>query len=308
MPEKEKDQILEQFISYLQFERRYSEKTIEAYQKDLLEVKSFLKANGGFSGWENVEARDVEVYLQQLASNKLAQTTQLRKASSLRSFFRFLTKRKIVKVDPTQTIALRASGKRLPQFFYRSEIKQVIETMKDQTPLTIRNLALFELFYTTGMRVSEVSSLLINQIDFDSKLILVHGKGNKDRYTAFDENTYKALKDYLENSRPKLLGRKEDQNILFLNNFGDPITDRGIEYVMKKVFNKAGISGNVHPHELRHSFATAMLNNGADLRTVQELLGHSNLSTTQIYTHVTMKHLQSEYEKFFPRNTEKEDD
>ncbi|MBD5430895.1 MAG: tyrosine recombinase XerC [Lactobacillus sp.] len=308
MPEKEKDQILEQFISYLQFERRYSEKTIEAYQKDLLEVKSFLKANGGFSGWENVEARDVEVYLQQLASNKLAQTTQLRKASSLRSFFRFLTKRKIVKVDPTQTIALRASGKRLPQFFYGSEIKQVIETMKDQTPLTIRNLALFELFYTTGMRVSEVSSLLINQIDFDSKLILVHGKGNKDRYTAFDENTYKALKNYLKNSRPKLLGRKEDQNILFLNNFGDPITDRGIEYVMKKVFNKAGISGNVHPHELRHSFATAMLNNGADLRTVQELLGHSNLSTTQIYTHVTMKHLQSEYEKFFPRNTEKEDD
>lgn len=308
MPEKEKDQILEQFISYLQFERRYSEKTIEAYQKDLLEVKSFLKANGGFSGWENVEARDVEVYLQQLASNKLAQTTQLRKASSLRSFFRFLTKRKIVKVDPTQTIALRASGKRLPQFFYESEIKQVIETMKDQAPLTIRNLALFELFYTTGMRVSEVSSLLIYQIDFDSKLILVHGKGNKDRYTAFDENTYKALKDYLENSRPKLLGRKEDQNILFLNNFGDPITDRGIEYVMKKVFNKAGISGNVHPHELRHSFATAMLNNGADLRTVQELLGHSNLSTTQIYTHVTMKHLQSEYEKFFPRNTEKEDD
>ena len=308
MPEKEKDQILEQFISYLQFERRYSEKTIEAYQKDLLEVKSFLKANGGFSGWENVEARDVEVYLQQLASNKLAQTTQLRKASSLRSFFRFLTKRKIVKVDPTQTIALRASGKRLPQFFYGSEIKQVIETMKDQTPLTIRNLALFELFYTTGMRVSEVSSLLINQIDFDSKLILVHGKGNKDRYTAFDENTYKALKNYLKNSRPKLLGRKEDQNILFLNNFGDPITDRGIEYVMKKVFNKAGISGNVHPHELRHSFATEMLNNGAVLRTVQELLGHSNLSTTQIYTHVTMKHLQSEYEKFFPRNTEKEDD
>lgn len=299
---------LEQFISYLRYERRYSEKTIISYQTDLLEAKSFWQENGGFKGWKKVETRDVEVYLQQLASQNLARSTQMRKMSSLRSFFRFLTKRKIVKIDPTQTISLRSKHRRLPQFFYEPEIQKVIDSLQDGSVLSIRNLALFELFYTTGMRVSEVSALTLRQIDFDLKTILVHGKGNKDRYVIFDEQTANALQNYLDESRPKLLGIKEDPGNIFLNNQGCALTDRGIEYIMQKVFNKAGISGKVHPHELRHSFATAMLNNGADLRTVQELLGHSNLSTTQIYTHVTMKHLQSEYQKFFPRSKEKDED
>ncbi|GAA3629906.1 tyrosine recombinase XerC [Lactobacillus hamsteri] len=299
---------LEQFISYLRYERRYSEKTITSYQTDLLEAKSFWQGNGGFKSWKNIETRDVEVYLQQLASQNLARSTQMRKMSSLRSFFRFLTKRKIVKIDPTQTISLRKKHRRLPQFFYEPEIQRVIDSLQDGSVLSTRNLALFELFYTTGMRVSEVSALTFKQIDFELKTILVHGKGNKDRYVVFDDKTANALKKYLDESRPKLLGMKEDPGNIFLNNQGRALTDRGIEYIMQKVFNKAGVSGKVHPHELRHTFATAMLNNGADLRTVQELLGHSNLSTTQIYTHVTMKHLQSEYQKFFPRNKEKDED
>lgn len=297
---------LDLFISYLKFERHYSEKTIRSYQTDLLEAKSFWQKNGGFNSWKNVVSRDVEVYLQWLAQEKLARSTQMRKMSSLRSFYRFLTKRHLVKVDPTQTVSLRTEERRLPQFFYEPEMKQVIKSLQSSDPLTIRNLALFELFYTTGMRVSEVSELTLEQIDFDLKMILVHGKGRKDRYVAFDDETAANLKRYLEDSRPQLLATKETERV-FLNNQGEAITDRGIEYVMQKVFNKAGISGKVHPHELRHSFATAMLNNGADLRTVQELLGHSNLSTTQIYTHVTMAHLQSEYQKFFPRNNEKEE-
>lgn len=300
MPKNDK---LALFISYLKNERQYSKNTILSYQTDLLEAKSFWRENGGFVDWDKIQTRDIEVYLQSMAERKLSRNSQMRKMSSLRSFYRFLAKRKLIKVDPTQTIVLRTEERKLPQFFYTPEMKQVISSLQGNTALTERNLALFELFYTTGMRVSEVSSLKINQVDFDLQMILVHGKGNKDRYVAFDDKTKSALQNYLENARPKLLGSKADQDFIFLNNQGQPLTDRGIEYIMQRTFNKAGISGKVHPHELRHTFATAMLNNGADLRTVQELLGHENLSTTQIYTHVTMAHLQDEYQKFFPRNS-----
>lgn len=304
---KENNDELALFISYLKNERQYSEKTIDSYQRDLLEVKSFWQENGGFNGWEKVQTRDIEVYLQYLADKKLARNTQIRKISSLRSFYKFLVKRKIVKVDPVQTITLRSEGHRLPQVFYEPEMKQVIDSLQDNKPLTKRNLALFELFYTTGMRVSEISSLKINQIDFNMKTILVHGKGKKDRYVIFDNQTKKVLNDYLENVRLHLLRQKDDEGYVFLNNQGQGLSARGIEYIMQKVFNKAGVSGKVHPHELRHTFATTMLNNGADLRTVQELLGHANISTTQIYTHVSTAHLKDEYQKFFPRNKEKEE-
>ncbi|KRL90842.1 tyrosine recombinase XerC [Lactobacillus kalixensis] len=306
MTKEDKDK-LTLFISYLTNERQYSDKTIIFYQKDLLEAKTFWQENGGFNGWTKVQTRDVEVYLQHLAEKKLARTSQMRKMSSLRSFYRFLVKRKLIKIDPVQTITLRSEEHRLPQFFYAPEIKQVLASLRGNTPLMKRNLALFELFYTTGMRVSEVSGLKLNQINFDMNSILVHGKGKKDRYVFFDEQTKEAISEYLDTARSKLLKNSEEKDYVFLNNQGQALTDRGIEYIMQRVFNKAGIGGKVHPHELRHTFATAMLNNGADLRTVQELLGHTNISTTQIYTHVTTAYLKDEYQKFFPRNKEKDE-
>lgn len=299
----EKQDELTHFISYLQNERHYSDLTISSYQTDLLEAKKFWQNNGGFDGWKNVQERDIQIYLQNLADRKLARSSQSRQMSSLHSFFRFLTRRKFIQIDPTQGIALRRGEKKLPEFFYENELKQVFDSLKGNQPLTVRNLALFELFYATGMRVSEVSNLTLHQIDLNLQTILVHGKGNKDRYVAFDDHTKKSLVKYLEDARPNLLKDDAEQHV-FLSNLGKPLSKRGIEYVMQKTFNQAGISGKVHPHELRHTFATAMLNNGADLRSVQELLGHSSLSATQIYTHVTMAHLKSDYEKYFPRNKE----
>ncbi|ADX70327.1 site-specific tyrosine recombinase/integron integrase [Lactobacillus helveticus] len=299
----EKQDELTHFISYLQNERHYSELTISSYQTDLLEAKKFWQENGGFDGWKNVQERDIQIYLQNLADRKLVRSSQARQMSSLHSFFRFLTRRKFIKIDPTQGITLRRGEKKLPEFFYGNELKQVFDSLKGNKPLTMRNLALFELFYATGMRVSEVSNLTLRQIDLNLQTILVHGKGNKDRYVAFDDHTKKSLVRYLEDARPNLLKDETEQHV-FLSNLGNPLSKRGIEYVMQKTFNQAGISGKVHPHELRHTFATAMLNNGADLRSVQELLGHSSLSATQIYTHVTMAHLKSDYEKYFPRNKE----
>lgn len=299
----EKQDELTHFISYLQNERHYSDLTISSYQTDLLEAKKFWQNNGGFDGWKNVQERDIQIYLQNLADRKLARSSQARQMSSLHSFFRFLTRRKFIQIDPTQGIALRRGEKKLPEFFYENELNQVFDSLKGNQPLTVRNLALFELFYATGMRVSEVSNLTLHQIDLNLQTILVHGKGNKDRYVAFDDHTKKSLVKYLEDARPNLLKDDAEQHV-FLSNLGKPLSKRGIEYVMQKTFNQAGISGKVHPHELRHTFATAMLNNGADLRSVQELLGHSSLSATQIYTHVTMAHLKSDYEKYFPRNKE----
>lgn len=299
----EKQDELTHFISYLQNERHYSELTISSYQTDLLEAKKFWQENGGFDGWKNVQERDIQIYLQNLADRKLVRSSQARQMSSLHSFFRFLTRRKFIKIDPTQGITLRRGEKKLPEFFFGNELKQVFDSLKGNKPLTMRNLALFELFYATGMRVSEVSNLTLRQIDLNLQTILVHGKGNKDRYVAFDDHTKKSLVRYLEDARPNLLKDETEQHV-FLSNLGNPLSKRGIEYVMQKTFNQAGISGKVHPHELRHTFATAMLNNGADLCSVQELLGHSSLSATQIYTHVTMAHLKSDYEKYFPRNKE----
>lgn len=287
------------FISYLKNERGYSEKTLLAYQTDLLKAKSFWHDNGGFNGWTLVTTRDIEVYLQYLANQSLARSSQIRKLSALRSFFNFLARRQIVKIDPTQTISLKKKDKPLPEFFYSEEMQRVLTSLNKSDQLSKRNLALFRLLYATGIRVSEVSEMKIDQIDFSMNTILIHGKGNKDRYVVFDKDTARALATYLNDVRSDMLGNESDQNFVFLNNRGQKLSARGIEYIMQKVFNAAGISGKVHPHELRHSFATAMLKNGADLRTVQELLGHSNLSTTQIYTHVTMAHLQDEYEKYF---------
>lgn len=304
---KNNDQLILRFIDYLRNERIYSENTVTSYLSDLQEFRHFLEKNGGFNGWTKISRRDVELFLQELTNDNASQATKSRKMSTLRSFFGYLNKRDILEIDPTETISLRRGEKKLPEFFYANELKKVFDSLQGSDPLILRNKAMFELFYATGMRVSEIASLKLNQIDFDLKIILVHGKGNKDRYVAFTDQAKMTLKDYLERGRGQLLEKSEDKGYVFLNNRGKNLTSRGIEYIMQKVFTAAGVSGKVHPHMLRHSFATELLNNGADLRSVQELLGHESLSTTQIYTHVSMQHLQNDYQKFFPRKN-KEDE
>lgn len=300
-----KKSLLEQFKDYLAYERGYSNLTLTAYLNDLKQAEDFWKNNGGFNGFKQVTSRDIEIYIASLASTGLSQASQARKLSSLKSFYKFLTRRNLVEVDPTQTVSIHRKSKELPEFFYEPEIKKVLDSLSASDKLTVRNKAMFELFYATGMRVSEVSNLTLEQIDFDVQMILVHGKGNKDRYVPFGDYAKACLLRYLNEAR-RLFNPDDDNHYVFLDNRGHQLTSRGIEYIMRKVFQKGGLSANVHPHELRHTFATQMLNNGADLRSVQELLGHESLSTTQIYTHVTMERLQKDYEKFFPRNKGKD--
>lgn len=269
---------------------------------DLSEARTFFVENGGFIDWLKLSSRDIEIFIQYLAQKKDKRSTQSRKISTLRSFYRFLNKRNIIPVNPVELISLRGDHKNLPEFLYSDEMVKVLKSISTTTPLGLRNMALLELFYATGMRVSEIANLKLDQVDFELNLILVHGKGNKDRYVAFGEEAKTALNNYLVEARKKLLLHKTDYGYVFLNSNGNRITSRGLEYIIKNIFLNAGISASVHPHMLRHTFATQMLNNGADLRTVQELLGHESISTTQIYTHVTKQHLCDIYHKYFPRD------
>jgi integrase/recombinase xerC len=269
---------------------------------DLSEARTFFVENGGFIDWLKLSSRDIEIFIQYLAQKKYKRSTQSRKISTLRSFYRFLNKRNIIPVNPVELISLRGDHKNLPEFLYSDEMVKVLKSISTTTPLGLRNMALLELFYATGMRVSEIANLKLDQVDFELNLILVHGKGNKDRYVAFGEEAKTALNNYLVEARKKLLLHKTDYGYVFLNSNGNMITSRGLEYIIKNIFLNAGISASVHPHMLRHTFATQMLNNGADLRTVQELLGHESISTTQIYTHVTKQHLCDIYHKYFPRD------
>lgn len=269
---------------------------------DLSEARTFFVENGGFIDWLKLSSRDIEIFIQYLAQKKDKRSTQSRKISTLRSFYRFLNKRNIIPVNPVELISLRGDHKKLPEFLYNDEMVKVLKSISTTTPLGLRNMALLELFYATGMRVSEIANLKLEQIDFELNLILVHGKGNKDRYVAFGEEAKTALNNYLVEARKKILLHKTDYGYVFLNSNGNRITSRGLEYIIKNIFLNAGVSASVHPHMLRHTFATQMLNNGADLRTVQELLGHESISTTQIYTHVTKQHLCDIYHKYFPRD------
>ena len=171
-----------------------------------------------------------------------------------------------------------------------------------EKPLELRNRALLEILYGSGIRLSECSNLKMSDIDLDSEVMLVHGKGNKERYAPIGSFAHDALMDYVENGRRVLMTKyQKEHDIVFVNHHGEPITPTGIEYVLNQIIKKSSLDSSIHPHMLRHTFATHLLNNGADLRTVQELLGHANLSTTQIYAHVTKESLQKNYRSFHPR-------
>ena len=289
------------YLRYSQIERGLSPNTIAAYKQDLLEFLAFVKEEQ-MPAWP-LEAVEIDAFLAKERDLGKANSSISRLVSTLSRFYQWLVRQQLIALDPMSQIDAPKREKRMPLALTEAEVGKLLEQPDLTTDLGIRDRALVELLYATGMRVSEVSGLTLPQIDLDLKTILVHGKGNKDRYVAFDDRTKNSLLNYLNNARPRLLKDKDEQHV-FLSNQGKAISDRGIQYVMQKTFNQAGISGKVHPHELRHTFATAMLNNGADMRSVQELLGHSSLSATQIYTHVTTAHLKSDYEKYFPRNKE----
>lgn len=290
------------FISYLKNQRGYSPLTIAAYQEDLEDFLDFLKKSGN-EAYLQLEPLDVRSYLGFLYEKKYARNTVSRKISSLRSFYQYLLKNEVLEENPFSYLHLRKGNLKLPQFFYEEEMTLLFDSLTGTQPLDYRNRALLEVFYATGLRVSEACQLQISDIDFQMEVVLLHGKGNKERYVPLGSFALDSLQTYFSKGREVLMGKfHQEHDYVFVNRTGEPITDRGIRYVFTQMVKKSSLTGKVHPHMLRHTFATHLLNNGADLRTVQELLGHVNLSSTQIYTHVTTKRLQENYDKFFPRS------
>lgn len=298
---------INRFMTYLRGERQYSPETVKAYHEDLHEFCEFLAANGGTKPWGQIDQLDVEVYLSHLYDQHYARTTVARKLSTLRSLYHFLLSNGEVTDDPFAYVRLKKHQDHLPRFFYEREMTALFTAAseKPNAQLATRDSALLEVLYGTGMRVSECVNLTLSAVDFDNRMMLVEGKGNKERYVPFGHYASDALQRYFQVARTPLMTQyQQDHDYVFVNHRGQQLTAAGVTYLLNQIIKRSTLTTDIHPHMLRHTFATHLLNRGADLRSVQELLGHSSLSTTQIYTHVTREHLQRDYRQFFPRATE----
>jgi len=286
------DKYIEKFIRYLEIEKNYSPHTILNYKLDLDDFKKFC---GGVE-LEKIDYLYLRKYLAVLKEKNLGNRSVGRHLSALRSFFRFLTRENYLKTNPILMLSSPKLDKHLPLFMTEAEVAQLIESAfakDDKDERTLRDRAILETFYSSGLRISELVAMDSSNVDFISGIIKVMGKGKKERIVPLGDIAIRALRRYLE-------GRKKKSDIIFLNKNGKRITTRGVRDIVCKYLKIAGMNRGISPHTLRHSFATHLLNRGADLRTVQELLGHANLSTTQIYTHLTTDKLKSVYNKAHP--------
>lgn len=292
--------IIEKFHDYLKYERNYAEETIKSYLSDLFHFEQFLKREN-FSETLLIERERIfGYYLSTLTDYK--KTTIKRKLSSLKSFYSFLIREKMILNDPTANLISPKKEEILPTIIDEKEINAIYKSINTKTNLGRRNYLIFDMLYSLGLRASELCELEIGNIDLGRKQIKVLGKGSKERIVILHEKLIDELSYYITFVRPMLLANSEvDTNILLINYKGTPLTTRGLRVILDKLMRDAGEYVNISPHMLRHSFATALLNNGADLRVVQELLGHSHLKTTQIYTHLTTEHIQKTYNKYHPR-------
>ena len=293
---------MQDFLTYLKVERRYSPETIHAYDRDIQHFYDYL-IEVPIHSWNDVTVVDVRIYLGVLHRENYNRSSISRFLSSLRSFYHFLVERSIVETNPFASISYKKGKMRLPEFFYEDEIEKFIDSIDGNQSLDQRNKALVEVLYATGMRVSELTNLTLEQLDLENSIILVIGKGSKERYVPIGDFARTALETYLEEGRKDLMAKeRKDHSYVFVNHLGDPLTTNGVRYILEKLIQESGLTLKIHPHMLRHTFATHLLNNGADMRTVQELLGHVSLSSTQIYTHVTKEALQQNYQLYFPRS------
>jgi integrase/recombinase XerC len=298
--------IFDRYISHLEAERRASPYTVRNYKTDLLDFFDFLKGKG-VSSLQEVDRHVVRDYMGHLAKQRIVKASIARKLSAIRSFYRYLLREKIISTNPVEEASSPKLDKRLPSFLTPDEVVRLLKAPDLSTPQGQRDRALLELLYASGLRVSELAGLTLEQVNLDTNEIRVWGKGSKERMVLMGEPAAEALRNYLEQGRPQLVGEKRN-DALFLNRYGQRLTERQVQRMLQQYAKKSGIGKRVHPHLLRHTFATHLLDGGADLRVVQELLGHAQLSSTQIYTHVTKSQAKKIYLSAHPMAKEKDDE
>jgi len=300
------DSCVNEFLEFLSVEKGASGNTIAAYRNDLSQLEDFFGArkNGHSSiQWPGVAQNQVMDYILHLKSQSYAEATVARKVAAVKSFFSFMQAEGRVKVNPTETLASPKVGKSLPKPLTVQEIDELLEQpARRSTPEAKRDRAMLELMYATGLRVTELVSLDIEDINVEGEKPYVRllGKGNRERQIPLLEQPAQEVSDYMRFARPRLVGERAE-HALFVNRRGERLTRQGFWLILRGYAAEAGILGRVTPHTLRHSFATHMLRGGMDIHKVQELLGHANISTTQVYTQVSREHIREAYEKAHPR-------
>lgn len=289
---------IDKFLRYLEIEKNYSVHTVLNYRLDLEEFSNFLKTLSAdkavFLDAEKVDYLTLRRYLAKLKERNIKARTIARKVSCLKTFFKFLLREGHIKDNPALLVSSPKVDKHLPGFLSEEDAVRIIEAPSASLLLGLRDRAIFEMLYSTGMRISELVSLNKDSLDHISGVAKVEGKGKKERLVPVGERALEAVRRYLGE-------RKKDSKALFLNDRGGRITTRGVRFTLNKYINVVSQKQNISPHTFRHSFATHLLNHGADLRSVQELLGHANLSTTQVYTHLTTDRLKAVYDKAHSR-------
>ena len=292
------------FLEKLEHEKGYSVHTLRAYHKDLLQFDNFLKTEKLVS-LKNVNHLLLRKFLAVLRSKDYSKTTIARKLASIRSFFKYLIQEGELVSNPFEVLRTPKLEKKLPHFLSISDVGVLLKTPDGSSLMGLRDMAILETLYSTGIRVSELVKLEENDIDYFGGMIKVRGKGKKERLVPIGSHAIKAINEY-NNLKPKNKRNKSRSSYksspLFLNKYGNRLTARSVARSLDKYLNMSGINLLTSPHTFRHSFATHLLDKGADLRSVQEMLGHSNLSTTQVYTHISTERLKSVYEKAHPRS------
>lgn len=294
--------ILEKYIKVLKFQKKYSDNTTQNYYRDIESYFLYLKNNG--ISYKNISYQQIQDYLLYLYNQNYTKTTINRILSSIRGFYKYICEENIIDSNPFENVSSLKKNKKLPNYLYTNEMEQLLNIEQNDIPINQRNELIVEVLYDTGIRVSELVNIKISDINFSSKTIKILGKGKKMRIVMFGEYAEEKLKKYIDDGRKKLYSNLSG-DYLFLNSRGGPLTDRSVRNILNLLSSKARVKSHITPHTLRHTFATHLLNEGADLTTVKELLGHKNLSTTSIYTHLSKEHLRNVYLSAHPRSKDK---
>jgi integrase/recombinase XerD len=290
---------IEEYMNFLVVEKGLAANSTNAYARDLKRYCTYLQNGEGINQWNEVQKIHVTAYLHYLHNLGRAGSSVSRMLSSIRSFHQFLIRERKTDHDPVLHIERPKLSQKLPKVLSAEEVESLLQKPSSNAPMDVRNKAMLELLYATGMRVTELCNLKMSDLHLSMGFVQCIGKGNKERIIPLGNHAVEAMEKYLDNSRRKLIKQHHDR--VFVNHHGKPLSRQGFWKILKKIASEANIEKELTPHMLRHSFATHLLENGADLRAVQEMLGHADISTTQIYTHVTKVRMKDVYSQYHPR-------